>query len=213
MLLRLLFLMTIMLSFQLHPANTLAYEVTEGNITAAVGPFFTRSDFTNVKSGALSPYKRGWGLLASADVGRASSLDFGLFYLNKTYLKDENAQFLAERTELIHIALGYRHWLTSFLSGGISLFSAYSVGDVFVEYSDFPPGQSISTSASDVTEYGLDFSAQLEVYEHENFGLILEGRFSRSLTPKENEKADHYGAFFGLRYLVQDRPHSRKQNL
>lgn len=184
-------------------SSTFAYQAQEGNITASFGPYFSRTDFDNTNSGASSPYKRGWGLVLNGDVSDKGALEFSIFQIQKTYLRDADAKFISEKSELIQIALGYRYWLHELFSASCTLATAYSIGTPTIEYSDFAPGSEVTTSARDTTEYGLDLAAQVELWSFNSFDLIGEGRYFHSLTRKTGERANHYGGMIGLRYLVQ----------
>ena len=72
-------------------------------------------------------------------------------------------------------------------------------------YRTVTPGESFDTSATDITEYGLQFSLQAELWTQDQFALILDGRYSYFLTLKENEHGNDYGALIALRYLVQEK--------
>lgn len=191
-------------------SSTFAYEAKEGNITASFGPYFSRTDYDKADSGAAAPYRRGWGLLLTGDVSEASALEFSVFHLQKSYLRNANFKFVSEKTELIHILMGYRRWLHPQVSASLSFASAYSIGSTTLEYNDFPDNEIPTTSAKDTTEYGFEGSLQLELWRFEKWDLIGEGRYFYSLTSKSSERANHYGGFIGIRYLVQDRPPSNQ---
>lgn len=73
-------------------------------------------------------------------------------------------------------------------------------------HSDFPVNQTeIGTSAQDYTEYGFDFSLQAEVWSSGRYGVVIDGRYSQSVTNKPGEDANHYAFMVGLRYLIQEK--------
>ena len=79
------------------------------------------------------------------------------------------------------------------------------MGDPTILHNDFTPGNEIDTSATDTTEYGFDFSLQTELWQNDLNSVILDLRYSRSVTNKSSEDADHYGILIGYRYLLQEK--------
>jgi hypothetical protein len=183
---------------------TLAYTPAEGNICALLGPSFSKTDFAGSNSGATSPVQRGWGLLVIGDVSEKGAIELGMLHGNKLYFRDQAGLYVSERTEFIQMNIGYRWWLANRFSFSTSFFSAYSMGDPILVHSDFPAGEAPQTSARDNTKYGLDFSIQTELYKIDRFGLILDTRYTWNAAPKENERGNHLGVLFALRYLVQE---------
>lgn len=195
---------TLLLIFAaIFPCAGSAYVAEEGKITATLGPFLYKSDFRDTPTGAISPRMGGFGVIALGDVNEKGSLEIAMFYLNKVYLRERAGSYISEQTQLMQITMGYRRWLTPTFSAGLGLFSAYSMGEPKVDHSDFAPGLAIDTSARDTTEYGLDFSLQAELWSRGHKAILLDGRYSLSLTAKENERANHYGVMLAFRYLVQ----------
>ncbi|MBX3041008.1 MAG: hypothetical protein KF789_09915 [Bdellovibrionaceae bacterium] len=125
--------------------------------------------------------------------------------MNKIYFREQGGSYLSEGTELMNITMGYRRWWNPYLSFGLAFSSAYTMGNPRIVYSDFTPPDKVDTSARDTTEYSLEFSAQGDIKTWDNVALIMDIRYSLSLTNKPHEKADHYGFMLGLRYLVQEK--------
>lgn len=182
-----------------------AYQPEEGNVTATMGPFVHKTDFDGSRSGAEAPYLGGIGLIANGDINKKGALEIAIFHMNKAFFRDQDGKHIAEQTELIHIAMGYRRWLTSYFSASLAFFSSYTMGQVKSVHNDFSSGQEIPTSARDNTEYGFDLSMQTDLWSNEKFAVVLDGRYSFSVTKKPSEHSDHYGALIGLRYLIQEK--------
>ncbi len=195
----------ILISIFFISEKTFAYTAKEGNVSAIFGPFFYKTSFAGSTSKATSPDLSGLTLMAIGDISDHGSLEIGIFYLNKIYLRERYSNYLAEKTQLIHITMGYRYWLNSYLSTSLSFYSAYSLGDVEVTYSDFRGVNEPTTSARDKTEYGFDGALQAEVWSSDRYAAVIDLRYSRSVTSQEHENADHYGALVGLRYFIQEK--------
>lgn len=181
-----------------------AYTPEEGNINAILGPYFFRTDYPG-RPEVDSPNRSGYGISALGDSNSRGSIELGFFYLEKIFFRDQGPDILAEKIKHIHITMGYRWWLKSYLSTSLSFFSAYPLGDPELYYSNVRTGIELDTSARDLTEYGFDFAVQGELVSYQQMALVLEGRYSWSVTPKQDEKANHYGVLLGVRFMVQDR--------
>ena len=191
------------LLFLLLPLETLAYVPLEGNVTANLGIYFNRTNFGSTPSGIKAPGLRGFGIVANGDVNEKGALEIGMFHFDKVYFREYETKYFAEKTQVIHITMGYRRYLSELFSASLGLSSGYTMGEQTAYYTEFPKGQEPNTSARDVTEYGLELAAQMELWTRDRLGIVLDARYSYSLTSKENERADHYGALIMLRYLVQ----------
>lgn len=187
----------------LVPLETLAYVPLEGNVTANLGIYFNRTNFGETPSGIKAPGLRGFGIIANGDVNDKGALEIGLFHLDKVYFREYETKYFAEKTQVIHITMGYRRYISELFSASLGLSSGYTMGEQTAYYTEFPKGLEPNTSARDVTEYGLEMAMQMELWTRERFGIVLDARYSYSLTSKEDERADHYGALLMLRYLVQ----------
>jgi hypothetical protein len=186
--------------------KTMAYTPSEGNVSAYIGPFAFRTNFEGSNTGAKGPaVQTGVGLVALGDINRKGSLEIGLILMEKIYFREDQGQYMAEQTRVTHIAMGYRRWFHQYFSGSLTFYSAYSMGDVRVIHSDFAPGTEIPTSARDVTEYGFDFALQTELWSTENYTVVADARYSKSVTSKAGEDGDHYGLLIGVQYQLQEK--------
>lgn len=192
--------------FFLGTVQTFAYSAKEGNVTASLGPFFHKTRFESSSAGANSPYLGGESLIVNGDINSVGAIEFGIFHMNKIFFREQGPNLLSEMTEMMHVTMGYRRYLNPALSTSLSFFSSYSMGDVTVVHNDFTSANQIDSSARDITEYGFDWAVQTELYSHGTFAVILDGRYSLSLTSKPNEKSDHYGVILGVRFLAQEKP-------
>lgn len=182
-----------------------SYTPKEGNITANLGTFIHKTNFKGSITGASSNTRGGLGLLVNGDINEKGALEIGMFHMNKIFFREENGQFVAEETDLVHITMGYRRYFGSLLSASLAIYSSYSLGDPRLVHADFPEGAEIDTSAKDITEYGLDIALQYELWQQDQFSTVVDLRYAHSVTNKFNETSDHYGAFLALRYLAQEK--------
>lgn len=183
-------------------AKSFAYDPEEGNVSATLGPYLYKTNFGHAKVGYESPERLGFGLVANGDLNKNGALEIGIFTLTKSYLREVASKYIVQNAELLHITMGYRHYIRRWLSTSLTFFSGYALGNPETIYSEFSPTDRIDTSAKDNTEYGFDFAGQVELVSHKRWGVVMEGRYSLSLTPKEQEHADHFGLLLGLRYVI-----------
>jgi hypothetical protein len=192
----------------LSSTEIFAYTPQEGNITATLGPFFYKADFRSKGTDINAPVKGDLGILTNGDFNQEGALEVGIFRIRKNYYREESFRYFAEESALVHVTMGYRRYFSPLWSGSIAFFSSYTMGYRSTFYSDFPTGQEPTTSASDITEYGFDFALQREVWTQDTFSVVIDGRYSYSLTPKLNEQSNHFGLMIGLRFPVQEKePH------
>ena len=184
----------------LTSTTSYGYVPEEGRISIYGGPMWYKSNFTNTKNGAKSIEQGSTGLVAIGDINVKSSLEVGLFFLNKQYQRDLQGKFLVEQTKLMHITMGYRRWLSEIFSMSFTLASGYSMGEPQIIHTDFLPTDNVDTSARDTTEYGLDIALQTELWKKEEFSVVLDTRFTKSFTPKDDEKADHFAVMLALQH-------------
>lgn len=186
------------------------YTPKEGNVSAILGPAITQSTFHSGRASVTSPYLGGFGLIAQGDTSDRGTLEISMFHLNKIFYRDQGESFLAEQSQFMHISLGYRYWLTHYLSAGLAFYSAYSMGQPEIVTRSLRPGSDLTTSARDTTEYGFDASIQSELWSRERLAIVLDGRYSYSATPQENEHANQYILILGVRYFIQDKQYVEK---
>jgi len=186
------------------------YTPSEGNVSVYTGLFLSKTQVNTKTNSPESPNQIGLGAVVLGDVNKNGSLEIGLFLMDKDYYREENFNYIGEETRLIHIAMGYRRWISNYFSASLTFFSAYAMGDVIVTQNNIPPGNDVTTSARDATEYGFDFAAQYEVWEDDLNAVVLDLRYSKSVTAKSGEDSDHYGLLIGYRYLLQEKKPTAK---
>lgn len=182
-----------------------AYIPEEGRISVYGGPMWYRTDFTSNRKGIIPSELGTAGLVVIGDINQKSSLEIGMFFFNKQYQRDLQGRFLIEQTKLTHITMGYRRWISEKLSMSLTVSSGYSMGEPIIVHTDFLPSENVDTSARDTTEYGLDIALQFELWKKDDFSLVLDTRFAKSFTPKDDEKADHYAMMLAVQYTLQEK--------
>lgn len=186
------------------PSQSFAYTPKEGNVTATLAPYFYQTRFQGSDSGAQSPYLGGFGLIVLGDANDKGSLEIALLHTNKIYFREQGEKYIAEQVKLMQITMGYRWWLSHLWSASLTFTSSYPMGDSSIVHSDFAVGQEPTTSADDLTEYGLDISVQYDIWQNEKWAVISDFRYSLSVTNKPREYGDQQGILIGVRYLVQE---------
>ncbi len=182
-----------------------AYTPSEGNVSAYVGPYFYKTAINNSQNIPQTPNQAGLALVVLGDLNNKGSLELGFFLLDKIYYREQQLGYIAEQTKSVNITMGYRRWFNDTFSGSLTLFSAYSMGEVDVVHNDFPTSAGIDTSARTTTQYGFDFSFQTEVWKTEQMRFVVDTRYSRTLAYNNSENADHYGVILGFHYTLQEK--------
>lgn len=191
-----------LLFFLMLPNIANAYDPKRGNVTATLGTYFFRTNYEGSNSDMNSPRQGALALTALGDVNDRGSLEISLIYMNKMYLRSDGGMDVAEKTQLLHTTLGYRHWFGSYFSTSLSIYTSYPMGESTIVHTS-NPNQKLPTTASEPSESGLDWAVQWEPWNNGRWAAVVEARYSYSLTKKANEWADQYGMLVGLRYFVQ----------
>lgn len=198
------FTLSVAILCALFPDVSFAYTAKEGNVTATFAPYFYQTRFQETDSGAKSPLLGGFGLIILGDANEKGSLEIGLFHTDKVYLREQSAKYIAQQVKLLQITMGYRWWLSQVWSTSLTFSSSYPMGDPTIVHNDFTSGTRPTTSAEDLTEYGVDLSVQYEFWQKDRWGAITDIRYHHSFTSKTREYGDHQGILVGLRYLIQE---------
>ncbi len=180
-----------------------AYTPKEGNVSASLGPYLYKTDFSAGDNRAKSPYLADFGLLVQGDSSEIGSLEISLFHMNKIFFRDQRGSFQAEQLELMQVGLGYRWWINHYLSAALSFYSSYAMKEPTVVHSTSVTSEPLDTSARDITEYGFEASLQSEVWSYSRYAVIVDARYARSVTNKTDESGNHYGVLVALRYFIQ----------
>ena len=189
----------------LFSVQTAAYQPQDGQVTVITGPIIYQTRQTLNSDLFKAPVRGGLGLTVLGDLDDHSAIEVELLLMRKNYYRLDQSFYASEETDLIHIALGYRHYFGPYFSGALDFYSAYSAGDPKTNYNDSPPAQPIYTSAHDMTEYGFEASLMAEIYTADRFALITDLRYAKSVTSKSDENGDHYSLMLGIRYLLQEK--------
>lgn len=182
--------------------DALAHQPEDGKVYAALGPYLYKTQ--EWEEQFRSPTYGGWGLVAEGDLNRYGGLELTVMYMQPLFALEREDKKVVERVQRIYIAMGWRHWFSRDFSVSPSFFSSYALGDAHIVRNEFgaapnPP----HTSARDPVDYGIALSAQLETLRMDRFAVIIDGRYSYSLTPKPGEDMNQFGLFVALKYFIQ----------
>lgn len=173
-------------------------------MTATVAPYIYQTH--NIRNSRLStPVLLGGGLIVEGDISRNGGLESSVNYLQKIYSRRVDDKYNVEKVKRMYVTVGYRYWFNPSISTALAFFSGYSMGEGSVIHTDFPYNSRPDSSADDIAEYGLDFSILYEPWTNGTLAIVLDGRYSYSLTDKSGEDGNHYGVLVGLKYIVQER--------
>ncbi len=192
----------VVVSLLLVSEQSNAHQPAAGKATGMVGPAIYKT-VVSENSNIESPLFGGFGFVAEGDVDYNGGIEVGLYFMQQAYYRQEDDKVLAEKVTRLHIALGYRHWFNPSFSAGLSFFSSYSMGDYSVIQKDKLPSGETATSGQDTTEYGLDASLQWEFWRDETNAVLIDTRYSHSVTKKPGEYGDHVGLFLGYKRSVE----------
>lgn len=198
--------MLTIITLLLLSVKTFAYNPAPGNGYVSIGPLLSKTNFTHTQTGADSPYQPGIGIVGLGDISDYSALEVMMFYTQKYFFREHDSLVLSEKTELLQIAMGYRRYLLKNFSAALDFYSSYTMGEPHRVHSDFPVGTDIDTSARDTTEYGFDFSLQADLWREDKMAVILDGRYSLSVTNKNQEYGNSYLFFLAFQYLIKEKP-------
>ena len=190
-----------MLFMLLFTWETYAHTPTDGLVHGGLGAYLyqTHSYYQDFNS----PILGGWSLIAEGDLGKYGGLELTLIYMNPIFVVERDDKKVIERVKRMYIAMGYRHWFNRDWSLSPSFFSSYVMGDARMIRNDFPQSNPPSTSARDGVDYGFALSAQYETFREEHFAVVLDARYSYSVTPKYGEDSNHYGLMVFFKYFIQ----------
>jgi hypothetical protein len=195
---RLLIFLHLIISFQSARAHT----PQAGKILATFVASAYRTQASHPEAYKLLGTSAGIGIIAEGDVDYNGGVEIALLYYNKSYFREYEDTLVVEKIKRAYITTGYRHWFNPYFSGALSFSSAYSMGDprqTHVRGRDSPP---VTTTAQKITEYGLDFSLQWEVWGNEIHALVLDNRYALSLTSQKGENANQISMLLGYKYLI-----------
>lgn len=176
-----------------------AHEPVDGSIFATGAAFTYLTDTRGENPVFTAP-----ALVAEADLSSSGGVEIVMAYLRNSFTVRRDSGELTESMKRMYISTGYRYWYNKYWSVAFGFASSYSMGDRKVIRDDFKANRPDS-SASDVTEYGFDFSVQYEAWARERFAIVIDGRYALSVTAKDREDSNHMGVMVGIKYFVQAR--------
>jgi hypothetical protein len=181
----------------------LTHEPHEGKILGTLGPYInqTQTDYTQ---GTYAPPQLGFGILAEGDLGLHGGLEIDLFYYQKIYQRVFANGVVVSKVGRLEVPIGYRYWLNSHFSGALTFSNAIAVGSPEIVTSNVSGDQ--STSANSLSDYGFNLSVQWEFWSNDTFALLIDGRYTYSISTNPGEDANEFGGLLGLKYTVQEGP-------
>lgn len=182
-----------------------AYEPAEGRINVSFGPYMFKTHYDSSKTKLDDRLSGGLAIILTGDISKKGALEIALFNYQKMYFREKGDQLIAVKTGTVHATMGYRWWLHPHYSTSLGFYSAYSFGKPNTVFNDTVSTEPVKTSAEDTTEYGIDLAAQAELGSIGTGTINIDFRYSYSLTNKTHEYGNHYGAFLGLRFPIQDK--------
>jgi len=196
-----------------------AYVPQRGNINATLGPYVYQTNYSGIRS-VDNDVSGSVSLVANGDVSDHGSLEMSVIFMNKNYFRDIGDQSIAEKTQVLHIGIGYRrYWAPSF-STSLAVYTNYPMGETKVMHTDFADAEKVETSARSSSESGLDLGFQGEIWSSGRYSVMAELRYSYALSRRSHEFSDQYGGSVGIRYFIQShvakpkelRPKEQKEN-
>lgn len=194
---RILLFLTFLIPMAAH-----AHRPEDGKVYGATGPYLYRT--VQYEEEFHSPMLGGWGLTGEGDLNRYGGLELTLLYTNPIFALERGDKKIVEQVRRMYIAMGWRHWFGRDFSISPSFFSSYVMGDAKIVRSDFSGvSDTPHTSARDPVDYGFALSVQLEALHFDRFAMVVDLRYSHSVTPKYGEDMNQLGLFAGLKYFIQ----------
>lgn len=180
-----------------------AHQPRDGDIYGSVGTFGYMTH--QWRHNFQSPQLIGPMIAAEADLYDRGGLEISMFYLKNSMSVLKDGHVITQQIKRMYISTGYRHWFSSRWSGGVAFASSYSMGNPETLQDDFGTLPRPNTSASDITEYGVDLSVQYEFWRSGRFAGVADARYGAALTNKRGEDENHMGIAIALKYFIQSR--------
>jgi len=182
-----------------------SYQPNEGNVSGGLGFFISQNNSQNSNYEQTNPVFGGFYLIFEGDLNSVGSLEIDLSYFQKLFTREFSNQFVAEKTEILNVNLGYRRWISNKISIGLGFSSMYTIGEKSIIFSEFTPSNSPDTSASAIVKYGAEFSAQFELWSNQYYSIFFDNRYNYSFSNKEKESADHFLHMIGFKQIFQSK--------
>jgi hypothetical protein len=185
-----------------------AHQPSEGKVFGTIGPFVNHAQSVYTPE-ANTPFFLGFGALAEGDLSDHGGIEIGLFYFNKLYKRAMSNGEVISQVAKIDIPMSYRYWLNPEFSGALGFSTSFSVGNPQVNFSNVSGDQ--STSATNIADYGIDFSVQWEFWTNGLFSALVDGRYSLSLSANSGEDANQYGLLVAIKYMIQEKDKDKEK--
>lgn len=195
----------ILLISLLSSVDAYAHQPEMGVVWATLGPNVYRTIPRHKIFDQESPYLSGGGLVAEGDLDENGGVEIAMIYFDKVYLRERYDDYTSEQIKRMFITTGYRHWFNDHLSAALAFYSSYSMGDVKTRHSELPSDTDLTTTASKITEYGMDLSVQWELWNNGEMGVVADARYAWAITRLPHEDSDVYSLLLGFKYLIPKR--------
>ena len=176
-----------------------AHETRDGRVHVSLGSLTYQTQYENDRDEVEAPIQGSLGLVVNGDVGEFGSLEVGMFYLDKLFLRELNNEVLVEKIKRLYMTIGYRRWVTDRFGIGLSAFTSYSMGDPDRIHSTSGGDPGFQTSAHDTSDHGVDASFLYEFYKKDGNIGVIDLRSSYSLSPREDEDGNHLALFIAFK--------------
>lgn len=142
----------------------------------------------------------GAGALIEAGVNDHFGIETGALFINRQYDVEAAGLRVVQEVSRLHIPVLARFWATDFFSVAAGPFVAFRTGDTetSLEVGSTEIG-SITTSADDDVEFGLDAAMTFNFAVNNKSGIFVEGRYSAPLGNDQDEDANQVSALAGLK--------------
>lgn len=142
----------------------------------------------------------GLGALIEAGINDHFGMETGVLLINRQYDVKEGNTRVVQEVKRLHIPILARFWATDFFSIAAGPFLSFRTGDAktSLEIGGEDVG-SISTSADDDVEYGLDAAVTFNIAIKDKSGIFVEGRYSAMLDNEQDEETNQVSALAGLK--------------
>jgi hypothetical protein len=194
--------MALIINFLFLNPYSMAYQPSEGNIHYLIGSTFYKSLYNPTSQDPDVPLRNDFGFVVQGDVNATSSLEISMLHQNRDFYRNENDQFAAELLEVMKMGLGYRRWFSETWNFGFLISNTYAMAEP-KPISRRPLNNSVVTSGTDVSEFGLVISIQKIIWEKDQNSIVFDLAYERNQTAKVGESMDYLQTFLAFRRFVQ----------
>jgi hypothetical protein len=196
----LLLFLTLSFCCEAHIAET-------GKVYTSFGPAIFQTHSIQTQNW-LSPHVGG-GIQAEADVDPYGGPIAEFYYYPKYYERVVGGGLTVSTVNKLDIALGYRYWFAPIFAVQLAVTSSYSNGPSQIISSTSAGDQ--NTLASKTADFGMTIGIQVEPLSVEQFSLIVDARYTQSLSANPGEDANQFMGFLGLKFVTYQRQQAEKK--